>query len=70
MQNSRETCLLKDFYSKHRSIIDALAQVDEMFRAVKEIAGTEGTSLENADGMRSLDKRLHKITVMGGICLS
>lgn len=70
MQNSRETSLLKEFYGKHRSIIDALAQVDEMFRAVKEIAGTGGTSLENAEGMRSLDKRLHKITGMGGICLS
>jgi hypothetical protein len=40
MQNSKETFLLKEFYSKHKSIIDALAEDDEMFRAVKEIAGT------------------------------
>ncbi len=37
----RETCLLKDFYSRHKLLIDALAKDDEMFRAVKEIAETE-----------------------------
>ena len=70
MQNTRETSLLKEFYGKHRSIIDALAQVDEMFRAVKEIAGSEVTSLENAEGIGSLDKRFHKIPERGGICPS
>ncbi len=70
MQNSRETCLLKEFYSRHRSIIDALAEDDEMFRAVKEIAGTEEASLENEDRIRSLDKRPPNIPERGGICLS
>ncbi len=69
MQNSRETCLLRDFYGRHRPLIDALAEDDEMFRAVKEIAGTEGVSLENAEGSRSLEKRVHNIPG-GGICLS
>lgn len=42
MQNfSRETCLLKDFYNRHKSLIDALAKDDEMFRAVKEIVETK-----------------------------
>jgi len=41
MQNSRETCLLKDFYNRHRPVIDVLAEDDEMFRAVKEIAETK-----------------------------
>jgi hypothetical protein len=42
MQNfSRETCLLKDFYSRHKPLIDALARDDEMFRMVKEIAETK-----------------------------
>ncbi len=50
MQNSKETNLLKEFYGRHRSIIDALAEDDEMFRAVKEIAVTKGTSPENAEG--------------------
>ncbi len=45
MQNSRETCLLKDFYSRHKSIIDVLAQDDEMFRAVKEIAETKDAAV-------------------------
>ncbi|HSD63602.1 MAG TPA: hypothetical protein VLB50_07375 [Ignavibacteriaceae bacterium] len=34
-----------------------------MFRAVKEIAGTEGASLENAEGIESLEKRFHKIPI-------
>jgi hypothetical protein len=45
MQNSKETSLLKDFFSRHRPVIDVLAEDDEMFRAVKEIAETK-----NADG--------------------
>ncbi|MFA4935723.1 MAG: hypothetical protein WC568_07800 [Candidatus Methanoperedens sp.] len=45
MQNfSRETCLLKDFYNRHKSIIDALAKDDEMFRVVKEIIETKDQS--------------------------
>jgi len=70
MQDSKETSRLKEFYGKHRPLIDALAEDDEMFRAVKEIAGTEGTSHENENRIRSLDKRLHNIPVWGGICLS
>ncbi len=61
MQNSREKSLIKEFYSRHRPLIDALAEDDEMFRAVKEIAGTEEAFLENEDQIRSLDKRLHNI---------
>jgi hypothetical protein len=41
-----------------------------MFRAVKEIAGTEGASSENEYRIRSLDKGLHNIPKRGGICLS
>ncbi len=70
MQNSRETFQLKEFYSRHKQIIDALAEDDEMFRAVKEIAGTEGASLENEDRIRSPGKRIHNIPIRGGICLS
>jgi hypothetical protein len=48
MQNFyRETCLLKDFYSRHKLLIDALAKDDEMFRAVKEIAETKDVAFEN-----------------------
>lgn len=43
---SRETCLLKEFYSRHRPLIDALARDDEMFRAVKEIAETKDAAVE------------------------
>jgi hypothetical protein len=43
----RETCLLKDFYSRHKLLIDALAKDDEMFRAVKEIAETKDVAFEN-----------------------
>ncbi len=62
MQNSSEACLLKDFYSRHRPVIDALAEDDEMFRAVKEIAETDDANIENSQAMRSLDKRFHKIS--------
>ncbi len=42
MQNfSQELCLLNEFYNRHKSLIDALAKDDEMFRAVKEIAETK-----------------------------
>lgn len=70
MQNSREKGLLKEFYSRHRPIIDALAEDDEMFRAVKEIAGTEGALPEKEDRIKSLDRKLPDIQVWGGICLS
>jgi hypothetical protein len=70
MQNSRETYLLKEFYSRHRSLIDVLAEDDEMFRAVKEIAGTEYGSPDNENRIRSPDKRLQNMPVRGGICLS
>ena len=70
MQNSGKTSLLKDFYGRHRPLIDALAQDDEMFRAVKEIAGTEADASENAAVMRSPDKRHHNIPGRGGTCLS
>ena len=30
--------LLREYYIQHKTIIDALAQDDEMFRAVKEIS--------------------------------
>ncbi len=65
MQNSKETGLLKDFYSRHRPVIDVLAQDDEMFRAVKEIAETEDADANNSQVMRSLDKKLHT-TFEGG----
>ncbi len=43
MQNfSQELRLLNEFYSRHKSIIDALAKDDEIFKAVKEIAETKG----------------------------
>lgn len=42
---SRDTCLLTEFYNRHRSLIDALAKDDEMFRAVKEIAEIEGAAV-------------------------
>ncbi len=46
MQNfSRGLCLLNEFYNRHKSLIDALAKDDEMFRAVKEIAETKGQPL-------------------------
>jgi spore coat polysaccharide biosynthesis protein SpsF (cytidylyltransferase family) len=61
MQNSRETYLLKDFYSRHRTVIDVLAEDDEMFRAVKEIAETEDADIENSQVMQSLDKKSHRI---------
>jgi hypothetical protein len=61
MQNSRETFLLKDFYSRHRPVIDALAEDDEMFRAVKEIAETEDADIDNSQVMQNLDKKPHKI---------
>jgi hypothetical protein len=42
MQNfSKETSLLKEFHKRHKSIIDALAKDDEMFKAIKEIAETK-----------------------------
>lgn len=54
MQNSREASLLKEFYSRHKSIIDALAEDDEMFRAVKEAAEAEdaavGKDFKNPSG--------------------
>ncbi len=45
----RAACLLKEFYSRHKSIIDVLAKEDEMFRAVKEIAETEDGAFENKE---------------------
>jgi hypothetical protein len=33
--------MLKEFYGRHKTIIDILAQNDEMFRAVKEISENE-----------------------------
>ncbi len=69
MQNSREACLLRDFYSKHRPVIDALAEDDEMFRAVKEIAEAENANLENLK-TGSQDKRFHKLSEGGRKCLS
>ena len=58
MQNFyRETCLLKDFYSRHRLLIDALARADEMFRAVKEIAETKDIASENMEENRILAMR-------------
>ncbi len=65
MQNSKETCLLKEFYSRHRPVIDVLAQDDEMFRAVKEIAETEDADTNNSQVMRSLDKEPHTIFERG-----
>jgi len=38
---------LKEFYSRHKLLIDALAKEDEMFRAVKEIAETKEVPFEN-----------------------
>ncbi len=38
----RGICLLKEFYNKHKTIIDVLAREDDLFRAVKEIAEKEG----------------------------
>lgn len=61
MQNSIETCLLKDFYNRHRPVIDVLAEDDEMFRAVREIAETENADIDNSQMVRSLDKKQHKI---------
>lgn len=65
MQNSRETCLLKDFYNRHRPVIDVLAQDDEMFRAVKEIAEAEDVNINDSQVMRSLDKKPHTIFEVG-----
>jgi hypothetical protein len=36
--------LLREYYIQHKTIIDALAQDDEMFRAVKEICENENES--------------------------
>ncbi len=33
--------MLKEFYDKHKPVIDALAQNDEMFGAVKDIGETQ-----------------------------
>jgi hypothetical protein len=65
MQNSRETCLLKDFYNRHRPVIDVLAEDDEMFRAVREIAETENADIDNSQLVRSLDKKPHIIFAGG-----
>jgi hypothetical protein len=61
MQNSREKCLLKDFYNRHKPVIDVLAEDDEMFRAVKEIAETEDADIDNSQAVRNLDEKPHKI---------
>ncbi len=61
MQNSKETGLLKEFYSRHRPVIDVLAQDDEMFRAVKEIAETEDVNINDSQVLRSIDKKPDKI---------
>ncbi|MGB8217989.1 MAG: hypothetical protein WCE94_11880 [Candidatus Methanoperedens sp.] len=37
-------------HNRHKSIIDALAKDDEMFRAVKEIAETKDVTFENMEG--------------------
>lgn len=59
MQNFyRETCLLKDFYSRHKLLIDALAKDDEMFRAVKEIAETKEVPFENMEENHILATRV------------
>ncbi len=51
MQNlERATRLLKDFYNRHKSVIDVLAKEDEMFMAVKEIAETDNGSIQNDGG--------------------
>lgn len=38
MQDFQKTGSLREFYSRHKPVIDVLARDDEMFRAVKEIA--------------------------------
>lgn len=60
----RATCLLKEFYNRHKSIIDVLAKEDEMFRAVKEIAETEDGVVENMKDngglAKSVGQNLHR----------
>ncbi len=36
--------LLREYYIQHKTIIDILAQDDELFRAVKEISENESES--------------------------
>ncbi len=61
MQNLEiATRLLKDFYNRHKSVIDVLAKEDEMFRAVKEIAETDNGSIQNDGGRRNQLVNLHR----------
>lgn len=46
-QHPKEIGLLKEYYGRHKTVIDALAQKDEMFRAVKEISEIESESKIN-----------------------
>jgi hypothetical protein len=39
--------LLREYYIQHKTIIDVLAQDDELFRAVKEISESESDSKIN-----------------------
>ncbi|MFZ2410370.1 MAG: hypothetical protein WAW23_02250 [Candidatus Methanoperedens sp.] len=40
-QQTKGICLLKEYYRRHKTIIDALARDDEMFRVVKELNESE-----------------------------
>ncbi len=43
-QHTKGIGLLKEYYSRHKTIIDVLARDDEMFRAVKEISESKSES--------------------------
>lgn len=46
-KHPKEIGLLKEYYSRHKTVIDTLAEDDEMFRAVKEISEIESESKIN-----------------------
>ncbi len=53
MQDFRKTGSLREFYDRHKPIIDVLARDDEMFRAVKEIAEIKDMKGGEKDGQKT-----------------